>query len=361
LRRLTLQLDHPPRGGPDWDPGGLQIARALRRPLAGTPDAWCDWSPEGCGGTLIIKPQHRRSVRAVEVARAIERGLPGPWRHLAGAPQILDAATVRWPGPLALALLPVLSSPDFDVLEAPTRLRRTPASLASERVEVSLHVQPCPERAQRALERGAVDLTCPTAFDLAVRLAGHERYRPVELDLHLVLVALAEELAPVRHRRWLSQTVAAELAGHPVLRPVPMAGEAGPPRLDRPLTLAYGSYWPNERAVEALARLLPLEPVPQSLDTLRQASDVDLVLMLAVGEAADPRASWAWWLARRAPHRPDLLQAVLRGDLDPTGLEESLPVARLATFRSGYVAPAEAAPVPLWRTSYPVAALLESA
>jgi len=314
-RSGSLRIHLEPVGGigaPLAEVGQLQRARHRSRPLL-----------TGCGsfehGLAVAEPgpdgvrlRCRNAATAHQAAVLARRALGAlaPLRELLDdqpADRVLvDGASVQ----IASAFAPYLV---HRLLASAKALPSGPAAAtAADKVEFVEYDGP---DAIAEFDRGGLQATAPTSFEIAQARAADPCFRPYELDVFALLLVdprRPDRHAIVRGRRLLRQRLAAEpeLSGPCAV----MADdtEAAPDRAPRAAAggeaeLLYADFWPNAAIARALGTALAelgtrVRPRPAALDELRSrtaAGSFDLALVLSSGYAG-PHLSMPLTLTRAA-------------------------------------------------------------
>lgn len=246
-----------------------------------------------------------------------------------------------------------------------------PLRLTGSKVELRLPAVHDAARIVDDFNRGALDLTCPTCFELSEREKAHPAWRSCEPDLDAYLLInpqLAPRLADPTARAWLQQEIASPgFIENPAVVPMPSPEFA---RALRPragtchgldLRLVYSEYWPNREIAKAVASAImrlgakrvelaavPLETLSNEVVEGRAGAALQLRLgmfgrersmalrcavlamrLTTADQKARLKASMVPWLLNGAPPEDSSLALLLHA------LVPVLPVCR---FRSGFLA-----------------------
>jgi len=163
-----------------------------------------------------------------------------------------------------------------------------------------------------AFERGDLQATAPTCFEIARDCATDARFRPYQLEIFALLLIgprLPDHRSIVRGRRLLCDRLAADpaLAGTLTVAEAGDTPEPAERAAERKAELYYADFWPNVAIVQALGaglgelnRTVRPHPVPLGeLHSRTSTGAFDLALVLANGYAG-PWLSMPLTLARSA-------------------------------------------------------------
>lgn len=214
-----------------------------------------------------------------------------------------------------------------------------------------------------AFERGDLQATAPTSFEIARDCSTDARFRPYQLEIFALLLIgprRPDHRSIVRGRRLLRDRLAADpvLAGSLTVTEADDAPEPAEQAAEREAELCYADFWPNAAIVRSVGAALgwlgcAARPRPVPLGDLHSRTSTgafDLALVLANGYAG-PRLSMPLTLARSAastqpaatldPVRDALVEALAGPEDGPAwpavtaAALQRVPVVPLGRLRGG--------------------------
>jgi hypothetical protein len=314
MSRLRIQLEPVGAMRTQLEVGQLQRARHRHRPLltsCGNHRHGLAVADPGPGGLRLHCRDTQDAQHAAMLARRALATL-GPLRDLLGAcPEqvTVDGSGVR----IQSAFPPYLLHRLLDSVKAMPDGTGTAGPDAIDFVEY-----PAPD-AVAAFERGDLQATAPTSFEIARDCSTDPRFRRYELDVFALLLIgprRPDRRAVVRGRRLLRDRLAAEpeLAGQLTVTGIDQPADQSSGQVPGPAEptggeaeLLYADFWPNASIARALCAALaelgtPARPRAVGLDeahTRTSTGAFELALVLANGYAG-PRLSMPLTLARSA-------------------------------------------------------------